>query len=118
MRKIVKYYYTGYYKFFKLWQSDIDSARNAKGMIALIILLVWLGIFGKLYKIFISAEPLDLGGKYKPLGYLISLPLIIIIMSSIKSTYPNDIKRNWVRTIIVSFTIPMAIIIMILLLKS
>ncbi|WP_159800453.1 hypothetical protein [Flavobacterium sp. MK4S-17] len=116
MKKIIKYYYTSYYKFFKLWQSDFDSARNAKAMIALVILFLWLGIFGRFYKIFISTEPLDLGGKYKPLGYLLTLPLVYIIMRSIKTTYPNDIKRNWIRSLIVSSTIPVALVIMILLL--
>lgn len=75
MKKIIQYYYTGYYKFFKLWQSDNDAARNSKAMISLIVVFVWLGLFGNLYNYFVSEKALYLSRDFKPLGYLITLPI-------------------------------------------
>jgi len=115
MKKIIKYFYTGYYKFFKLWQADDDAARNSKAMIALALLLIGLGIIHKLYSLFISKQVLDIGGKYRGVGYLITLPLIIFVMSSIKDSYPNDEDKNLVRGIIVTLTVPLAFGIMVLL---
>jgi hypothetical protein len=117
MKKVIDYYYIGYYKFFKLWQSDDDSARNAKAMISLVVILVWLGIFGKLYNALVSGQALYLGRDYKPLGYLLTLPIIFLVMKKIKTTYPNEVRRDLIRGIIVTLTIPVALFLMILLLN-
>jgi len=113
MKKIIIFYYTSYYKFFKFWQSDDDSARNAKGMIALIVILVWLVIFGKFYSVFISNIPLDYRSRHRFFGFLITIPIIVVIMNSIKTFYPNDTKRSFYRGLIVSLTIPLVILLMI-----
>lgn len=117
MKKVIDYYYTGYYKFFKFWQSDDDSARNAKAMISLVVVLLWLGIFGKLYNAFVSGQALYLGRDYKPLGYLLTLPIIFLIMKKIKSSYPNEVRRDLIRAIIVTLTIPIALLLMTILLN-
>lgn len=116
MKKVIQYYFTGYYKFFKLWQSDNDAARNSKAMISLIVVFVWLGLFGNLYNYFVSEKALYLSRDFKPLGYLITLPLIFFIMQKIESSYPNNVKSNLLRGVIVTLTIPLALLLMILLL--
>lgn len=106
MKNVIKYYYTSYYKFFKFWQSDDDAARNAKLMISLIFGFIWIGIFSRLYSTFVSDTPLQLSREHKPIGYLLTVPLIWLVMKKIKTTYPNNIKRELLRGIIVTLTIP------------
>lgn len=111
MNRIIKYYYTGYYKFFSSWQSDDDAARNAKGAIALPIGFFVIMAFDKLYELFTSKKMPPFEGNFKVIGYLITLPTIAIVMMSIKTFYPNDVPRNLVRGIIVSITFPLVIVI-------
>lgn len=116
--KILSFYYTSYYKFFKLWQSDDNAADNAKGMISLNILIFYLAIVVKFILPLFNKEKLNRGSNLRFLLFLLCIPIIYSCIKLIKSYYPNNVKKDLFRGIIVSITLPIFIFLFIFFLKK
>lgn len=112
------FYYTSYYKFFKMWQSDENASDNAKGMISLNIIVIYLIVVIKFIFPYLNKEELSKGSNLRFLIFMLCIPVVYGCMKLIKSYYPNNENKRITRGVLVSITLPFLIFLFIIILKK